>query len=286
MNDLLIDPKRLLTLIEADQCVVFDVRHDLLDHEAGRRAYDQGHVPGAFFLDHERDLCGPKTGKNGRHPLPELNDFSALIRSFGVLPGTPVVVYDGGNSTFAAHLWWMLRWMGHEPVAVLDGGWQAWVGAGMPVDTSVVSTDQAEHARENPLVALSNAMPTVSATEVLANIDNPKFVVLDARAEARFRGELEPMDPVAGHIPGALNRPNSLNCLPDGRFLPAQALREAFEALLGAWPASKVVHQCGSGITACHNLFAMELAGLRGSALYPGSWSEWCSDASRPVAKG
>ena len=285
MVNLLIDVHTLDDLLRDGPCVVFDVRHDLLDHQAGARAWSQGHIPGAVYLDHERDLCGPKTGLNGRHPLPALADFIGLMRRHGVRPGVQVVVYDGGNSAFAAHLWWMLRWMGHDAVAVLDGGWSAWVAAGLSVSTQVSASDArgcsaTEHDTPTP------RMPVVDAARVLANIATPEFIVLDARAANRFRGETEPMDPVAGHIPGALNRPNTLNCQPDGRFLPASQLRDAFEALLDGRSPAKVVHQCGSGITACHNLFAMELAGLPGSALYPGSWSEWCADPSRPVATG
>ena len=283
--NLLIDVHTLDSLVNTGNCIVFDVRHDLLDHAAGLRAWSQGHVPGAVFLDHERDLCGAKTGLNGRHPLPTPSDFAGLMHRHGVRPGVPVVVYDGGNSAFAAHLWWMLRWIGHDTVAVLDGGWAAWLEAGLPVSTDAPASPVPGRLPDQPLPS-APAMPVVDATRVLANITTPDFVVLDARAANRFRGETEPMDPVAGHIPGALNRPNTLNCQPDGRFLPPQQLRQGFEALLGGQSPEKVVHQCGSGITACHNLFAMELAGLRGSALYPGSWSEWCADPSRPVATG
>ncbi|MFA5596016.1 MAG: sulfurtransferase [Pusillimonas sp.] len=307
MYRLLIDPATLDTLLRDSACVVFDVRHDLLDHNAGFNAWCNEHVPGAVFLDHERDLCAPKTGTNGRHPLPALDDFAALMTMHGVAPGVQVVIYDGGPGAFAAHLWWMLRWMGHEAVAVLDGGWAAWKASGLPVVsaqpdagvTPAAGGGQKTFVRPDDCIAPAPAndvagslagrlpaMPVVNAAQVLANIAQPGFVVVDARAENRFRGEVEPMDPVAGHIPGALNRPNALNCQPDGRFLPAVQLRDAFEALLGETRPQQVVHQCGSGITACHNLFAMELAGLSGSALYPGSWSEWCADPARPVATG
>lgn len=305
MHELLIDAATLKPLIESGQCVVFDVRHDLADHSAGRRQYEQGHIPGAIFLDHEQDLAAAKTGTNGRHPLPSLQTFSALMQKYGVRPGVQVVVYDGSTSAFAAHLWWMLRWAGHRPVAILDGGLAAWLAAGFALETAqmpnAVSPSlqaQIQRAGVSPgengdqrsvaqaSAAGAPAMPAFSADDVLANIGRGPYVVLDARAENRFRGEVEPMDPVAGHIPGALNRPNSLNCQPDGRFRPATELRAEFEQLLGNTPADHVIHQCGSGITACHNLFAMELAGLSGSGLYPGSWSEWCSDASRPVAVG
>ena len=287
MFNLLISAAQLREGLAARGWLVFDVRHDLADHEAGRRAYEAGHVPGAIYLDHELQLAAPKTGSNGRHPLPALSDFAALMRAQGLTSGTQVVVYDAGNSMFAAHLWWMLRWLGHENVAVLDGGWQAWLAAGGAVETRVNTGSVTEaQALQGRGYGSAPAMPAVDASAVLANLDEPAFTVVDARAANRYRGEVEPMDPVAGHIPGALNRPNSLNVESDGRFKPPAVLRAEFEALLGGVPAADVVHQCGSGITACHNLFAMELAGLKGSKLYPGSWSEWCSDPGRPVARG
>ncbi len=286
MSDLLIDAPTLVGKIPSPAWLVFDVRHDLADHAAGRRAYEQGHIPGALYLDHERQLSAPQTGANGRHPLPERSGFAALMRSQGLTAQSQVVVYDGGNSMFAAHLWWMLRWLGHDKVLVLDGGWPAWVAAGGAVESGAnmpaVTEAQAVQNKSYPAQA---AMATVDARAVLANIDKPLFTVLDARAANRYRGEVEPMDPVAGHIPGALNRPNTLNLQEDGRFKSAAELRRDFDGLLQGRPARNIVHQCGSGITACHNLFAMELAGLPGSALYPGSWSEWCSDPARPVAR-
>lgn len=263
--------------------LVFDVRHDLMNPQAGRNAYVQGHIPGARFLDNDSDLVGELTGKNGRHPLPERAKFADLMRKQGLESQTQVVIYDAGNSMFAARLWWMLRWLGHEKVAILDGAWQAWLAENGKVETDV---SQAGPVPSQWLESATPDMPTVQATEVLANIEQPHFVVVDARAGERFRGEVEPIDPVAGHIPGALNRPNSSNLQADGRFKPVLALRAEFASLLGGRPADQVVHQCGSGITACHNLFAMELAGMNGSKLYPGSWSEWVSDPSRPVAVG
>lgn len=282
MSDLLLDARSLVGKIPSSNFLVFDVRHDLADHKAGRAAYEQGHIPGAIFLDHERQLSGPKTGKNGRHPLPSRAEFGAIMRSQGLTPESQVVLYDGGNGMYASHVWWMLRWLGHDKVAVLDGGWPAWLGADGASETKAnapVSAGEQGFAEQA-------TMPTVDAQAVLANIDNPAFTVVDARAANRYRGEVEPMDPVAGHIPGALNRPSSLNVQDDGRFKPAAQLRDEFERLLPGVPAQNVVHQCGSGISACHNLFAMELAGLSGSAVYPGSWSEWCSEPARPVARG
>lgn len=282
MSDLLIDAHSLMGKIPSSNYLVFDVRHDLADHAAGRAAYEQGHIPGAIFLDHEHQLSAPKTGKNGRHPMPSLHDFAAFMRSQGLTPQSQVVAYDGGNGMYASHLWWMLRWLGHDKVAVLNGGWPAWLGAGGASD--IVATIPVSAGEQ--VVAGQAAMPTVDVQAVLSNIQSPAFTVVDARAANRYRGEVEPMDPVAGHIPGALNRPSSLNVQEDGRFKPADQLRSEFDSLLQGVPAQSVVHQCGSGISACHNLFAMELAGLQGSAVYPGSWSEWCSDPSRPVARG
>ncbi|PLC55147.1 sulfurtransferase [Pollutimonas nitritireducens] len=287
MPDLLIDAPTLVHKLPASGWLVFDVRHDLVDHAAGRAAHQKGHIPGALYLDHERQLAAPKTGSNGRHPLPSRDDFAALMRAQGLTPRTSVLIYDGGNSMFAAHLWWMLRWLGHENAAVLDGGWPAWVAAGGDIETGTtvpaVTGGQATKDSGYPGQA---SMPTVDAQTVLANIGKPSFVVLDARAANRYRGEVEPMDPVAGHIPGALNRPSTLNVREDGRFKSAAELRHDFDELLQGRPADHIVHQCGSGITASHNLFAMELAGLHGSALYHGSWSEWCSDPARPVERG
>lgn len=286
MSKLLIDAPTLVHELPSSGWLVFDVRHDLADHSVGKAAYEHAHIPGALYLDHESQLSATRTGRNGRHPLPARTEFAALMRTQGLAPHKQVVVYDAGNSMYAAHLWWMLRWLGHDKVAVLDGGWQAWVAAGGAVESGVNTPAATEaQAIENLGYSGRPNMPTVDAQAVLANIATPSFTVLDARAANRYRGEVEPMDPVAGHIPGALNRPNTLNVQDDGRFKPSSELRCDFDNLLQGRPAERIVHQCGSGITACHNLFSMELAGLPGSVLYPGSWSEWCSDPARPVAR-
>ncbi|CAM5195126.1 Thiosulfate/3-mercaptopyruvate sulfurtransferase OS=Castellaniella defragrans OX=75697 GN=HNR28_003174 PE=4 SV=1 [Castellaniella defragrans] len=287
MTALLIQAEALRARLTRPGCLVFDVRHELADHEAGRRAYEAGHVPGALYLDHEVQLSAPRTGRNGRHPLPERSEFAALMRSQGLTARTEVVVYDAGNSMFAAHLWWMLRWLGHEAVSVLDGGWAAWQAIHGEVETGTRTPRLSEaQAIQSQVLSGKPSMPVVDARAVLANLDEHRLTVVDARAPERFSGEVEPMDPVGGHIPGAINRPFKLNLEADGCFKSPAALREEFESLLGDRLDRGIVHQCGSGITACHNLFAMELAGLRGSALYSGSWSEWCSDPARPVAKG
>jgi thiosulfate/3-mercaptopyruvate sulfurtransferase len=282
MTMTLISAADLATHLGAADVRVFDVRHDLTNHAAGREAYAAGHIPGARYLDHETELAAPRTGRNGRHPLPDRGQFGALMAAHGVTPETLVVAYDASGGMYAAHLWWMLRWLGHDRVAVLDGGWQAWQAAGLPTSTEAAAPVQAGA----PVTPAAPLVGSVGAQAVLDNIARPGFTVIDARAANRYRGEVEPMDPVAGHIPGALNRPNGQNLQADGRFKDAAQLRQEFTALLDGRDPAAIVHQCGSGITACHNLLSMEIAGLAGSRLYPGSWSEWCSDPSRPVAKG
>lgn len=262
--------------------VILDCRHDLTNPQAGQDAYAAGHIPHAQFAHLDRDLSdkrpGPKGEFRGRHPLPTREAFIETLRGWGVNPDSQVVAYDAQGGMFAARLWWMLRWIGHEAVAVLDGGLPAWLDAGQTLSTE---------AERNPrgTIALQPAITaTVDANDVLAGLPQATRTVIDARAPDRFRGENETLDPVGGHIPGAKNRFFKDNLLPDGRFKPAEQLRSEFSALIGD-PQSAVM-QCGSGVTACHNLLALEIAGMSGAALYPGSWSEWCSDASRPVARG
>lgn len=259
--------------------VVLDCRHDLANPQAGRAAYDAGHIPGALFASLDNDLSDHVRAADGsfrgRHPLPALDAFIATLRRWGVNTGSQVVAYDAQGGMFAARLWWMLRWAGHEQVAVLDGGLPAWTALDLPLASDVSAPVAGNLQPRPPLVR------TVAAADILAQ---PQLKVLDARAPDRFRGENETLDPVGGHIPGAANRFFKDNLLPDGRFKPAAQLRAEFGALV-ADPAAAVM-QCGSGVTACHNLLALEVAGLPGAALYPGSWSEWCSDPSRPVAIG
>jgi thiosulfate/3-mercaptopyruvate sulfurtransferase len=259
--------------------VVLDCRHDLTNPQAGRTAYDAGHIPGALFAALDDDLADHARAADGsfrgRHPLPTIDAFIATLRRWGVNDDSQVVAYDAQGGMFAARLWWMLRWAGHEAVAVLDGGLPAWTALGLPLATDASSPAPGNLTQRPALVR------TVGAGEILVQ---PQLKVLDARAPDRFRGENETLDPVGGHIPGAANRFFKDNLLPDGRFKPAGQLRSELSALV-ADPASAVM-QCGSGVTACHNLLALEVAGLPGAALYPGSWSEWCSDPSRPVATG
>lgn len=285
MYTTLIAPEELARLLDAGNVRVFDVRHDLAHPQAGQQAWRASRIPGALFLDVDHELSGARTAGNGRHPLPACADFHRLMVDAGVGANTQVVAYDAQGGAMAARLWWMLRWLGHEAVAVLDGGWQAWAAAGLAVDDQpVAGARRWPGASANPLPLAESRVGMVTADQVLANIAAPEFVVLDARAAARYRGEVEPMDPVAGHIPGALNHPHLDNLEADGRFKSPDLLRAAFGTVLNGRPPQDIVHQCGSGITACHNLIAMEYAGLTGSRLYPGSWSEWCSDPVRPVA--
>ncbi len=261
--------------------VVLDAGFDLADAQAGRRDFEAAHLPGAQHADLDADLCGAKTGRNGRHPLPDREAFATTVGRWGVTPATPVVVHDRQGGAFAARLWWMLRWIGHADVHLLDGGFAAWLAAGGATEAGAVAPrGGSRYPLGAPLVA------TVPADTLLARLDDATLRLVDARAPERFRGDVEPLDPVAGHIPGAVNRFFKDNLDADGRFKPASRLRAEFAALLGAHAPDTVVHQCGSGVTACHNLLAMEIAGLPGSALYPGSWSEWCADPARPVARG
>lgn len=257
--------------------VVLDCGFDLTDSQRGEHDFAVGHLPGAHYAHLDRDLSGPKTGRNGRHPLPERRRLAQRMGAWGIAPGVQVVCYDAQGMPYAARAWWLLRWMGHDTVAVLDGGPAAWRAAG-----GEFSTAAPRMATRAPYPDTSAGMPTVDAEALLAALG--RRPILDARAGERFRGEVEPLDAVAGHIPGAHHRFFKDNLQEDGRFKPAATLRDAFAAWAAAPP--QLVHQCGSGVTACHNLLAMEHAGLHGSALYPGSWSEWCADTSRPVARG
>jgi thiosulfate/3-mercaptopyruvate sulfurtransferase len=258
--------------------VLLDCGFDLADPAAGERAFAAGHLPGAAYAHLDRDLSGAKTGRNGRHPLPDRAAWAATMGRFGIAPGVPVVCHDDHGGVYAARAWWMLRWAGHAEAAVLDGGRAAWRAAGGAV---VTEATPGRPARAPYPIAAVPAMATLDTAGLEARLG--QVALIDARAPERYRGEVEPLDPVAGHIPGALNRFFKLNLAADGRFRPAAELRAEFEALNGGREA---VHQCGSGVTACHNLLAMELAGLDAGALYPGSWSEWCSDAARVVARG
>lgn len=258
--------------------VVFDCRHDLADPEAGARAYAESHIPGAHHLSLDRDLSAPATGRNGRHPLPDPQAFIELMGRCGVDRGKQVVAYDAGPGPYAARLWWMLRWMGHPSAAVLDGGLAKWLREQRPVNRELPAAA--------PAAFSASPQPAwVDAAFVQARLENPELCLIDARSPDRFRGQNETLDPVGGHIPGAVSRFFMHNLTPEGSFKPPQLLRQEFSRVIGSTAPQQVVHSCGSGVTACHNLLAMEVAGLHGSRLYAGSWSEWCSDPARPVVR-
>ncbi|WP_343655371.1 sulfurtransferase [Cupriavidus sp.] len=283
-------PSPLISAIELNQLrasagqhvVVIDCSFDLTNPAAGREMYQQDHVPGAFYLHLDNELSGPKTGFNGRHPLPDADLFVARLRALGVNDDTLIVAYDAQGSMYAARLWWLARWVGHGAVAVLDGGKAAWLAAGLPLEPGATPDPEAG----GNLTRRASLVRTVDAAALLENLDHPALLVVDARAADRFRGENETLDPVGGHIPGAANRFFKDNLTGDGRFKPADQLRAEFGQVFGGKTAADTVMQCGSGVTACHNLLALEVAGLTGAALYPGSWSEWCADPKRPVATG
>jgi thiosulfate/3-mercaptopyruvate sulfurtransferase len=259
--------------------VLFDCRHDLANPDSGAQAYATAHIPGARFLQLDRDLSAPTTGKNGRHPLPDPQAFMRTLGAAGVDTNKQVVAYDAQTGVYAARLWWMLRWLGHENVAVLDGGYAKWTQEARPVTSNVPRPAPARFAGRPRAIS-------VDADEVMRSLGRPGRVLVDARSPDRYRGENETLDPVGGRIRGSLNRFFRDNLDASGCFKPAADLRRAFAALIGDAPPDAVVHSCGSGVSACHNLLAMEIAGLSGSRLYPGSWSEWCSDPSRPTEKG
>jgi thiosulfate/3-mercaptopyruvate sulfurtransferase len=277
----LIDADALRSLIDSGRPVVIvDTGFDLANPASGERDHAAGHLPGAVYLHLDRDLSGAKTGRNGRHPQPERAAFAATLGRIGVAPGVQVVAYDRQGGPYAARLWWMLRWLGHGEAAVLDGGVEAWRAAG----GALVTTPAAPAALPPYPLDRTPLAASLDAAALLRRLG--RHPLIDARSGERFRGEAEPIDPVAGHIPGASHRFHKDNLAADGRFKPAPQLREEFAALVGVQASGDVVHQCGSGVTACHNLLAMEHAGLAGSMLYPGSWSEWSSDPARPIATG
>lgn len=260
--------------------VLLDVRHDLTSPDTrGKAQYDAGHIPGAIFVHLDRDLSARKTGRNGRHPLPTPEAAAATFGRLGIGPGKDVIVYDQGAGVFASRVWWMLRWLGFVDVAVLDGGYGKWAR-----EDRAESTEPAEPTPASFVVG--KVTPTVNVDGIMVSLPRRTLCIVDARAPERFRGDTEPLDPVGGHIPGARNRPYADNLAAGNTFKPAEELRREFEAFLGDAEIDTVVHSCGSGVSACHNILAMEVAGLPGTRLYPGSWSEWCAEPSRPVAKG
>jgi thiosulfate/3-mercaptopyruvate sulfurtransferase len=263
-----------------DDWAVVDCRFDLQNEHWGRDQYRLGHIPGAVYASLNADLSGTPSGTNGRHPLPTIDALAATLGRLGINRSTQVVVYDQDAGSYASRLWWSLRYLGHDAVAVLDGGWAKWLREGRPTR----SGDETRHAA----TFTPSARPDrrVELDEVIARLDHPLRPLIDARAPERFEGRSETIDRVAGHIPGALNHFFKQNLASDGTMLPPETLRANFERLLGATAPTDSVMYCGSGVTACHNLLAMEHAGLTGTRLYVGSWSEWSSDPSRRVETG
>jgi thiosulfate/3-mercaptopyruvate sulfurtransferase len=276
----LIDVESLQELLGDPRLAVVDCRFDLMNPEAGRRAYLTAHVPDARYADLNRDLAAPTLPHTGRHPLPAPQAFAGWLGAMGIGNHTQVIAYDDANGSFAARLWWMLRWLGHGTVAVLDGGFKAWTSQG-----GAVQSDEPE-IRPQHFTPRIHPQAVCSTAELEHALRDPKFLLVDARAPERFAGTVEPIDPVAGHVPGAVNHPFSANLDPDSRFLPAAELKRRWLERLAGKDARNVVAMCGSGVTACHNLLSLELAGLTGAKLYAGSWSEWIRDPRRPVARG
>ncbi len=270
----------LAAQLVSSELVTVDCRFDLRDPGAGERAYLAGHLPGAVYAHLDRDLSDPNRLGRGRHPLPEADAFCATLARWGVTPRHQVVAYDANDGAHAARLWWMLRLLGHERVSVLDGGLAAWMARGKALEVAL------PRARAGKYTARFDARAIASTAVVAARMASGNGKLIDARAGERFRGEIEPIDRIPGHIPGAVNRPFANNLSADSRFKSPGVLAEEFRALLGDSPANETLLMCGSGVTACHHLLAMEHAGLRGARVYPGSWSEWISDPSRPIARG
>jgi thiosulfate/3-mercaptopyruvate sulfurtransferase len=281
----LISAAMLRDLVGKPEIAIIDCRFDLMNPDGGRRAYLEGHIPGARYADLNKDLSAPITATSGRHPLPTPSDFAGTLVRLGVGRATQVVAYDDSGGAFAARLWWMLRWVGHPAAAVLDGGIKAWVNEGGTLLSGEEKPLPA--AKVGPHVsAQADAAAVIGTADLEQRLADPAFLLIDARAGERFAGTVEPIDTVGGHIKGAVNHPFSANLGTDGRFLPAQVLRQAWERRLAGRSPMQVAAMCGSGVTACHNLLSLEVAGLRGAKLYAGSWSEWIRDPRRPIAQG
>ena len=260
---------------------VIDTRFSLLDNNMGPKEYTEGHIPGSIYANLENDLSGPITiGQTGRHPLPSVNQMVTKFSSWGIDKNIQVVVYDSASGTIAARLWWMLRWLGHEAVAVLDGGLPAWITVNLPIskEPSKVSARKFEAKERSDMVA--------NLEKVEKYREDPKWALLDARTVERFRGEIEPIDPVAGHIPGARCASFEKNLSSRGTFETSNELTQRYKKLTGDIPPERIINYCGSGVTACHNILALAHAGIGNTVLFPGSWSEWITKESSPIATG
>jgi len=279
----LVTPAQLQAALGAPALCILDCRFDLAHPALGAEQYREAHICGAQYAHLDRDLAGSRTGSNGRHPLPEPAALVRRLRQWGIGSNTQVVAYDASEGSFAARAWWLLRWLGHVQVAILDGGWQAWLAAGYETTDEIPEPLPGNICAGLSLQGVAN-LEVVAASRA-AGAGGP-HLLLDARAPDRYEGRNETVDPVAGHIPGAVNRFWKNNLRADGHFKDATTLRTEYEALLAGRAPTQVVVQCGSGVTACHNLLAMQVAGLPGAALFPGSWSQWIADPSRPIATG
>ncbi|MFI4889002.1 MAG: sulfurtransferase [Steroidobacterales bacterium] len=276
----LIDAASLARIVGRPGVAIVDCRFDLAEPEAGRQAYLKAHIPAASYAALNQDLSVPPGSTTGRHPLPSKTQFAARLGALGVDNDTQVIVYDQASGAYAARLWWMLRWMGHDSVAVLDGGFDAWLAHGGPVQSGACAVPARRFDARGP------GQPVATGLDVLAAVSRRDRLIVDARAAERYSGQIEPLDTVAGHVPGAVNHPFTANLTPAGSFLPLPELRRRWLQVLGNRAPKDLIAMCGSGVTACHNLLALEVAGLPGASLYAGSWSEWIRDPSRPVATG
>jgi len=284
------------TLIDVDSlaalkspAVILDCRFDLSDPDAGRRAYAAGHIPGARYADLNQDLSSPVTPASGRHPLPEPQALAGFFAACGIGDRTQVIAYDEANGSYAARAWWLLNWLGHTDVAVLDGGFKAWVAAGAAAGGAPLESGEpppTPGGAKPPFTLRLRPENVLTAGDVQRALEDSRRLLVDARAAERFAGTVEPLDRVAGHVPGAVNHPFTANLGEDGRFLAAGELRRRWLTRLGGREPSDAILMCGSGVTACHNVLAMTSAGLPGGKLYAGSWSEWIRDPERPVARG
>lgn len=285
MPDTLIAPAALASHLAARDWVIIDCRFDLARPDWGAQAFAAGHIPRALYAHLDRDLSGPVTPHSGRHPLPDVATLAATLSRFGIDRTMQVVAYDQGSGAFAARLWWLLRWLGHTSVAVLDGGFAAWERAGLPLSNAAF-TPTARRFEAHANGALLSSGAEVAAALASGTLASGAPLLVDARSADRFAGENETIDAVAGHIPGARNHPFATNHDAQGRFLPAAQLRAAWHRTLGGRSPQQLIAMCGSGVTACHNLLALEVAGLSGARLYAGSWSEWIRDPAHAIARG
>jgi thiosulfate/3-mercaptopyruvate sulfurtransferase len=302
MYSTLISAEQLVSILKSEPpltasgkpIMVFDCTFDLMKPELGQQQFDEAHIPGAIYVNLDKHLSSKNdlaAASGGRHPLPSRETFAAWLSSIGFTNAHQAVVYDRNGVNYCGRLWWMLKWVGHEAVAVLDGGLQAWQAAGGGVESATESAKNASKLKKTPIsgsnYALAGGFVALTAINIVANnLNKSSQTIIDARGAPRFRGEVEPLDPVAGHIPGALNRPFGDNLGADGKFKPADVLKAEFTQLLAGRDPSTVVHHCGSGVSAVPNVLAMQIAGFGATGLFAGSWSEWVSDTSRPVAQG